>query len=280
MKVIHIILAHNKNVQLKMLLEALTDIDSFTFVHLDKKCNLADFAYLTTFPGVRLVKERIVVNWGGFSQVKAIMASITEVVNSGLPFDYLNLLSGQDYPVKSARKFTSFLSSNKGKIFFEYHLPGHPWLEDTKIKINDFHLTDYRFRGSYRIERIINKLFSIKLPNDFEIIGHSTWFTIDTETALFLVAFFADNAKFIRKFRFTWGADEYLIPSVIYNSHLRHKLVNNNLRYIDWSEGNDSPKTLTRKDEKALASSDSFFARKFNIELDKDILNQLNRILV
>jgi len=278
MKVAHIILVHNKPLQLKRLLQRLEHANCKAFVHLDRKCKLQDFAYLERHPFVELVSDRQHVTWGGFSIVKAIMASIEQIVKSTVKYDYINLISGQDYPLKSPQAFLSFLEENPEKVFMEYHLPGHPWLEKGKQRLSLYHLTDFNFKGSTRLERVINFLLPPqKMPADFVFIGHSGWFTLDWESAAYVVDYFKNNKSFIWKFKWSWGSDEILIQSILYNSPYQHKLVNNNLRYIDWSEGNVSPKTLTMADQQKLMTTDCFFGRKFDINIDEDILNYIDQ---
>ena len=47
------------------------------------------------------------------------------------------------------------------------------------------------------------------------------------------------------------------------------------LHYVDWSEGGNSPKTLTIDDYEKLKASDKLMARKFDIGTDINILNHL-----
>jgi hypothetical protein len=55
-------------------------------------------------------------------------------------------------------------------------------------------------------------------------------------------------------------------------------MVNDNLRYIDWSEGKASPKTFTMNDLPILLHSDKLFARKFNADIDANILNEFDKL--
>ena len=48
------------------------------------------------------------------------------------------------------------------------------------------------------------------------------------------------------------------------------------MRYIDWSEKNARPKILTMLDKNALISSENFFGRKFDMDIDATILNYLD----
>ncbi|TKC09327.1 beta-1,6-N-acetylglucosaminyltransferase [Pedobacter frigoris] len=276
MKLAHIILAHSKPLQLRRLIDSLQDESVKSFVHLDAKCN-ADEYDLPNEQGLEMITPRFDVSWGGFSQVMAIVSSIRCVLNSGEVYDYINLISGQDYPLKPVSAFKAFLEKNAGKIFMEFHLPGHAWVKEAIQRISKYHFTDFKFKGRYLLERIINTLIPArKIPKDFTIIGHSTWFTIDWESALYVVKFFDENPSFIRRFNYTWGADELLIQSVLFNSHLRSKIVNDNLRYIDWSEGKASPRILTMADAKNLRDTNCFFGRKFDMEIDQDIVDYLD----
>jgi len=280
MKVAHIILVHNKPLQLKKLLKSLEHADCKAFVHLDRKCNFQDFAFLEKHSFVELISDRQNVTWGGFSIVKAIMASIRQIVKSPVKYDYINLISGQDYPLKSPEAFMSFLEKNPGKVFMEYHLPGHSWLEDAKERLSLYHLTDFKFKGSTRLERVINFLLpEQKMPKGFVFIGHSGWFTLDWASAAYVVDYFENNKSFIWKFKWSWGSDEILIQSILYNSPHQHKMVNNNLRYIDWSEGKVSPKILTMADREKLKTTDCFFGRKFDMNIDESILNYIDQAI-
>lgn len=277
MKVAHLVLAHNKPDQLKRLLKSLENEFSRTFVHLDKKCDLKNFSFLTKAPQVKLINNRHCVNWGGFSQVKAIHTSIKQVMESGERFDYINLISGQDYPLKPLNEFHSFLEQHPEKIFMSFYLPGHPWLVEAKKRLSYLHLTDYKFKGSTRLEQLINFFLpGQKFPSEFIFVGHSTWFTLSWESAKYIVEFFRNNDAFINKFKYTWGADEILMQSILYNSPLKHKIINDNLRYIDWSEEKPSPKTLTIADKQVLTTTPCFFGRKFDIEIDTKILTYLD----
>ncbi len=77
--------------------------------------------------------------------------------------------------------------------------------------------------------------------------------------------------------KYTWGADEFLIPTIVMNSPFAEKTLNDNLRYIDWSEGGSNPKVFTVKDFTALKNSDKLIARKFDCLLDCEILNAIDQ---
>jgi hypothetical protein len=58
------------------------------------------------------------------------------------------------------------------------------------------------------------------------------------------------------------------------NSPLRDTVFNDNLRYIAWTtKGSSHPALLTIEDKDSLLASSKLFARKFDTELDEQILD-------
>ncbi len=61
---------------------------------------------------------------------------------------------------------------------------------------------------------------------------------------LYVLEFIESNKKLRRFIRFTWGPDEFVVPTLIMNSEFKETVINNNFYYIDWSKGGANPKTL------------------------------------
>jgi hypothetical protein len=100
--------------------------------------------------------------------------------------------------------------------------------------------------------------------------------TLSGECASYIVDFIESNKKLRQFFHFTWGPDEFLIPTLIMNSKFKLTVINNNFYYIDWSGGGDNPKILSADDYEKLISSDKMLARKFDIMHDRVILDLLD----
>ncbi|WP_064196518.1 MULTISPECIES: hypothetical protein [Emticicia] len=64
---------------------------------------------------------------------------------------------------------------------------------------------------------------------------------------------------------------------ITFDSIYQKDMVNDNLRYIDWSEGKASPKTFTIDDLLVLQYSGKLFDRKFNETIDAAILDELDK---
>jgi hypothetical protein len=89
-----------------------------------------------------------------------------------------------------------------------------------------------------------------------------------------MLAFLKGHPGVVRFFKYVWGADELIFSTVLYNSPYKDK-IEDNLVYIDWSEGVANPKLLTVGDFAALVASDKLFARKFDTEKDEAVMSRL-----
>lgn len=105
----------------------------------------------------------------------------------------------------------------------------------------------------------------------------SKWWSITGECAAHLVNIFEKNKKLRNFLKYTWCSDEFVVATIIMNSDFRVSTVNNNLRYIDWSEQKASPKILRTADFDAINQSKMAFARKFDISVDESILNMIDQ---
>ncbi|MEI6087851.1 MAG: glycosyl transferase, partial [Bacteroidota bacterium] len=58
------------------------------------------------------------------------------------------------------------------------------------------------------------------------------------------------------------------------------QMINDNLKYIDWSLGGASPKILTIDDIDKISKSGKFFARKFDANFDSEVLDWIDTNLL
>jgi hypothetical protein len=73
--------------------------------------------------------------------------------------------------------------------------------------------------------------------------------------------------------------DEVFFQTVLMNSELAGSVVNDNLRYIDWTRG-ARPALLEARDLPALRASPKLFARKFDVCHDGEILDLVDTELL
>lgn len=280
-RIAHLILAHENAAAVERLATRLAYGDDEVYVHIDKKPatrSLVD--HLTTNRSINLIQSRTAIRWGAYSMVAATLRAIAEILDKG-PYDFVNLLSASDYPIRKPAEFHRFLAGRPGKSFMEIHFEGSPWWEEAQKKIRKYHLVDYSFPGKYSLQHAINRVMPQReMPAGLSFCGRSQWMTLTAEHARYVVMYATRNPDAMRFFKHTWGPDEFFFQTVLYSSAHRPALVNDGLRYIDWSEGRVSPKTLTTDDFDRFASSGKYFARKFNPSRDSLVLDRIDTELL
>lgn len=283
MNICHLIITYKNPEQLARLVKTLTFPGCDIYVHVDKKIDIKPFEEIKEKVSFKFIKKRVKVNWGGFSLIEAIIASLEEIKEGGKQYDFINLMSGQDYPVKTISSFAGFLEKNKGKCFISYEdIEEQPWWNENLVRITKYHFNDFSIKGKYLAQRVVNSLISErKFPLNWKLYGGncSSWWTLPQEAAYFFAETIRSNNE-LRKFaKLTWAPDEYLYATVLMNSKFKDDVVNNNYRFIDWTEGNANPKLLKSEDFQALTHTNHFFARKFDTTVDAKILDELDALL-
>jgi hypothetical protein len=278
MRIACIIMAHKDPQQIERLIKKFKDLPFDFYIHLDKKTDRNPFNFLANIPQVQFIEERISVRWASYSFLNAVLKSFKQVLENNLKYDFISIMSGQDYPIMPVQTIYSYLESAKGKNFISYEENGK-WWEHAITRINKYHFTNFGFRGRYRIQFFLNYILpNRKFPLPYVLYGgpRAMCMTLGSDCAEYIMKFIESDKKLRRFIRFTWGPDEFVIPTLIMNSSFRDSVVNNNFYYIDWSRGGSNPKTLLTEDFSTLVSSDKMMARKFDMLQDSKILDMLD----
>ncbi|MEH2271097.1 MAG: beta-1,6-N-acetylglucosaminyltransferase [Nostoc sp.] len=299
MRIAYIILAHNSPDQLARLIYKLNTDDVSFFIHIDKKADSKIYHQVFTqfneLSNVFFVK-RYNSAWGSFDAVRASLEGIKSIVETGTYFDYVIHLSGQDYLINSNTQIRNFLQENKGREFLEYFpLPYSKWTGGGLRRIEYWHIrwndNDFCIPEKREFKSpIASLLYSFmilllpkkrKLPQGFALYGGSAFWCLSGECVKYINDFVKQNPKFVNRFNFTSLADELFYQILILNSPFKDKVVNNNMRYIDWSEVNAyHPRILEKKDFEKIRQSEKLFARKFDTSKDSDILDMIDKMIL
>lgn len=286
MRIAHLINAHRNFGQLERLVDRLSHDSAACFIHVDRKVPAAEAAALAASLsryGVQFVTARVEVTWGGYSQVRAILNGLRAVVASGYPADYINLLSGQDYPLQRTDALLRFLEGCRGDEFMECRELSRYGTGTELYRYQRYHLKETIVVSSTLrrwVERWVNRLLPRRsAPLDYTVYAGSSWWSVTTGCAGYILDFLERNPGYARFFATTHSADEMFFQTIVLNSPFGKRVRNTNLRYLDWSEHGKSPKTLTIEDYQPLLSSGKFFARKFDTDIDAVILEMLDRQL-
>ncbi len=245
-----LIMAHNNEKIIKLLIKKLDSIYFDIFLHIDKKSNLniEDFNNLTSKSNLYIYKE-IDVNWAQYSQIECELFLLENALKIN-DYEYLHLISGVDFPLKKPEIIYKFFNDNYGKEFVHFQsleLPEH------------------------KAKRVVTDL-------NIKFYTGAQWFSITDSLARYILS----KKEFIRKtFKDSFCPDEMVIQTIVYNCSFKDKLYNQDFdnnydsikRSIDWNRG--SPYVWTNNDYNELINSSAFFARKFDQEKDLLIVERL-----
>ena len=280
MRIAYLIMAHKNPTQIEKLIHKLRHPQFDVYIHLDKKTDIGDYEYLSNIRGVYFITNRTKVTWGGISIPDAVFVSMGEVLSSERQYDFISLISGQDYTLRSADEIYSYYNKRIGKNFLYLESLISPWWHEAIKRINGYDMVNYSFRGKYKLQGLVNLVLpKKKFPLPFILYGgpRAAWFTITPACAKYVIDFVQQNPQVRKFFYHTWGADEFILPTIIMNSEFKKTVViDNDFLYMDWSDGGASPKILTKEDFNTLKKSSCFFARKFDVEQDETILDLLD----
>lgn len=282
-RIAHIIMAHKEPEQLERLIKRLSHPQFDFFIHVDRNTNIEEFSFLERIPCVTFIENRNPCNWGGYSFVHAITNSIAEVLRKNSQYAFFNLLSAQDYPIKDSNYIYKYYLKHDGFSFVSYDESNNTeWWQKASSRYERFHFTDVKIRGKYVLQRLLNQVLpKRKFPLSLNPYGAavSSWWTITSECAAYIVDFLEHHPELVKFMKYTWGADEFLYSTIIMNSEFSDKVINDNLRFIEWERDSAHPRILKGSDYDALLRSKKLFARKFDMKIDSSILDMLDTFL-
>lgn len=273
MKIAHLVLVHKNPPQLERLINALQHEQFDFYIHVDKKSDIQPFLYLAQRKNVHFIKNRTKIYWAAWGTIQATINGFKEILPQ--QYAFINVISGQDFPLKPAAYIYQYLMERKDREFITCEsIDDENW--NVGPRVRKYHLINWRIPGKFRIEKLVNKILpERKFPYDFEIVGRANWFTLSHESARYVLDFLDKNPRIVRYFKYCWGADEFLFSTILYNSYFKERIVEN-LVYVDWSGPQTGhPKLLGVQDFDKLKTTDKLFARKFDMEKDAGIFSLL-----
>ncbi|WP_300752943.1 beta-1,6-N-acetylglucosaminyltransferase [uncultured Brachyspira sp.] len=279
-KICFLIAAHKNQGQLLRLINHLKK-DFDIYVHIDKKSKLN----LKNFDNVKFYKKYKVYH-AEVSQIISTLFLINEAYKNN--YDRYIFISGQDLPLKNNNYIQNFFDNNLYNEYISYYQVNS--VESGEIfDIQNFsRVRNYNFEGLTRkilhssIRYFISNLNVTKKKIKYDIYYGSSWWNLTNNAIEYILNYLNKYKHFMNQFKNVWGSDEYFFQSILLNSEFKNKCVNNNLRYIDWSgQKGSSPKTFTIKDYNDIKNNinDNLFARKFDENIDNDIIDKLYKDL-
>lgn len=261
--------------------------DSDCYIHIDASYDIKPFADLLRNSRERLghivfIEKRTKVMWGSFTQVRFQMELIRVALRSNTHYDYLFMLSGQDYPVWSNQHIVSYLTEHKGCNFLQgmcmNGLPDGATYEYTRYRFLNNRPWRYgTLKSKFRVMlRHITQPFLKKSlvfhadGREYSLYKGSDYFAITNELATYLLHTYDHCPQLRRYFSTGFAPSETFAHTVAFNSPFADTclLVKGpvdkleQLTPLTYIEYGSKIKELTESDYDRILASGKMFCRK------------------
>jgi hypothetical protein len=299
MTVAYCVLAHKSADQTRRLVRRLLsdDGDCLVLLHFDQRHAAMDQTKLAS-PRVQFLRERPIY-WGCPEIIDVFVEMFNRALLAGC--SHAVMLSGQDYPLRNVAGLADELGAwdvwaNMGPLFGSDGTCG--WDEGRRRYTYEwYHIKEAK--GVHKAaDRILAQLVRAKvsrqeLPQPYlvhyrqrgqlwwGVRGHgpgvpiycgSTWMSLSTRA---MEAICSSQHRVSSFFRHVPIADEAYFHTVLANAN-GLTFAPDNARYIRWVPDSESPIVLTTPDLQAATASGAHFARKFDRDIDPEVLDQLD----
>lgn len=331
-KIVYLILSHTEPQQIVRLARILGENgedSSIVIRHDYTNCPL-DKSDFQQIPNLHLLPPIKSVDWGGISFVKAIVEAM-KYIQANIDYDWLIVVSGQDYPISPVNEIEAFYHNSKYDAFMEgcvldrgltnrkelkeqlcpidwmneifsryyFYYYSLDWIKPkfllkfkqaAKTSVNKRVFRDQkRVQGFNDVQSLlrlkgmnVNSLrLGIRRPfvvftEGLYCYKGSDWFSLRGKCVDYIIDFVNNNPKFVRYYRHTYQPNESFFHTILFNNP--DLLINTNYyRYIFWNDQySPHPDVLRSADFENLVNSQNHFARKFDVNVDAEILNLLD----
>ena len=281
----YLIMAHTQPELLKKLLQMLDNERNDIYLHIDSKAKdyPLDEVAAVLKKSKCIFTERTDVKWGSYSQINCEMILLKEAVKT--EHAYYHLLSGMDLPIKSQEQIFAFFEKYNGLEFVDED--GATISEAALSRVKYTHkfygkagsVKDILGALSVKGQKLLGVDKTQKYGNIIFQKGRN-WFSITHGLAKLVV----EKEDWIQEvFGQSVCGDELFLQTVARNSEYAEKICNPNTmpevpdtRYIDWKRGsNNNPYVFREDDFEELKNALGLFARKFDLNVDKKIVEKL-----
>lgn len=281
MKHAYLIIAHTNLKQLQQLLLLLDDPRNDIYIYIDKKSklNLNEIAPPMKYSSISFC-DRIDVRWGNVCQIECefnLFALASQTKHS-----YYHLISGMDLPLHSQNYIHKFFNGKN----LEFIGLSHNWNLRERVLCHNIFMNNMRYPNKYvrgilqKARQVFNKIqivlgYKVKQPTDIFGAG-CNWASVTHE---FVLALLAKKSELLKMYQYSYCPDEIYKQTFALNSEFKNRLFNTDyefdgcLREIDWKRGR--PYTWRKEDYEYLAHSNRIFARKFDENVDRAIIDMI-----
>ncbi len=263
-----------------------------------------DVEALESFPDVYVLPAQ--GGYGDWTHVQRWLDVADFLSDRGISYDWLTLLSGQDYPAKPLEEAEAELESSDADAFIEHFPVLSPTESHWPVRLGRsryfFHHRRLRDLDPRRQEQLrplqalnfvqplarIHVSFGLSVgwrartpySPEFSCYGGSVWNSMNRDCVEYVRQFCRDRPDVVRHYEQVLAPDESFFHTVLVNAR-RFRLVNDPKRYFDFSETRfNHPKSLTMADLPAIIASGAHFVRKVDLERNPDIFEALDELVL
>ena len=298
----YLILAHKNPLQLSRMIERLDDGASKFFIHLDAKTPIEPFAACLEGGHIRFIEPRERCVWGDFSIVRATIHLMEAASKEQGVFI---LMSGQDYPIQSQGYINAFLVSNKEFDFIEIEPLEEKWKPKmVKDKLEHYHILHSEERGHsncyapfrhcsvFQKVRTLMHLLKGRLsmknfkllcslpkriaPFERQYAGSQFW-AFSERTFYAVLHYIREHKATLEEYyKYTSSPDEIYFHSVLMDLVAKDSTIKlkEQITYVNYFRKNNV--FITEDFDKLTSAKGKLFARKFDTDIDIEILNKLD----
>ena len=298
----YLILAHKNPLQLSRMIERLDDSASKFFIHLDAKTPIESFAACLEGGHIRFIEPRERCVWGDFSIVRATIHLMEAASKEQGVFI---LMSGQDYPIQSQGYINTFLESNKEFDFIEIEPLEEKWKPKmVKDKLEHYHILHSEERGNsncyapFRHCSVFQKLRTLThllkgrlsqknfrllcslpkrvAPFERQYAGSQFW-AFSERTFYAVLHYIREHKAALEEYyKYTSSPDEIYFHSVLMNLVAKDSTIKlkEQITYVNYFRKNNV--FVSEDFDKLTSEKGKLFARKFDTDIDIEILNKLD----
>ena len=280
-----LIMAHNQFEILEKLVQQLDHERNDIFIHIDRKAGKFDNAKvekLCTKSKVYFIPS-MRVYWGHSSLVECELRLLETALATREDYAYMHLLSGVDLQIKHSEEIFEFFDAHPDKQFIALRNPlsGISGMNRYYFFLPLRAHNKYIAKGLDIISAFIQRKMKVNRLKDakFVLCKSQQWFSITKECAEYIVS----QRSFIENFiKYSCCSDEMVIGTVIANSKFwehvyePYRSVGGHMRLIDRERAEKaSPHTFTMRDWDMIEECPYFWARKFDLNRDREVIEKV-----
>ena len=231
---------------------------------------------------VSFVRPHLRTAWASFAFLQAIVRAIEQLYAAPVNPDWFVLLSGNDYPIKPAAQILNDLQAGGHDAHICHELVRADaletaWQKESYARYCCRYLRVPLTKKVFIARHPILKKLLLPFSKDFHCYSGSDWFSANHRAAQYIIESHKSNVRLANHYRRVIIPSESYFHTILANAPAL-KLNNNNWRYTDWSAGGPHPKRLGLADMPKILASPAHFARKFDLNQDATVFDQLDKV--